>query len=81
MIIDVHGHFVPRDPLAAIRKEGRGFPSLRLIDDGGNLAIALLAESGHGRTGFPGAMISTLPRGNRQCARRRRPRSVLGGSG
>jgi hypothetical protein len=31
--------------------------------------------------GFPGAMISTLPRGNRQCARRRRPRSVLGGSG
>jgi hypothetical protein len=30
MIIDVHGHLVPPDLLAAIRKEGRGFPSLRL---------------------------------------------------
>jgi aminocarboxymuconate-semialdehyde decarboxylase len=40
MIIDVHGHLVPPDLLAAIRKEHGGFPSLRLIEDGGSLAIA-----------------------------------------
>jgi hypothetical protein len=70
MIIDVHGHFVPSDLLAAIRKEGRGYGARA----GAVLKAAVAA-------GFPGAMISTLPRGNRQCARRRRPRSVLGGSG
>jgi aminocarboxymuconate-semialdehyde decarboxylase len=40
MIIDVHGHLVPPDLLAAIRKECGRFPSLRLIEDGGALAIA-----------------------------------------
>jgi aminocarboxymuconate-semialdehyde decarboxylase len=40
MIIDVHGHLVPPDLLAAIRKERGRFPSLRLIEDGGALAIA-----------------------------------------
>jgi aminocarboxymuconate-semialdehyde decarboxylase len=40
MIIDVHGHLVPPDLLAAIRKESGRFPSLRLIEDGGALAIA-----------------------------------------
>jgi aminocarboxymuconate-semialdehyde decarboxylase len=39
MIIDVHGHLVPPDLLAAIRKERGRFPSLRLIEDGGALAI------------------------------------------
>jgi aminocarboxymuconate-semialdehyde decarboxylase len=40
MIIDVHGHLVPPDLLAVIRKEHGRFPSLRLIEDGGALAIA-----------------------------------------
>ena len=40
MIIDVHGHLVPPDLLATIRKERGRFPSLRLIEDGGALAIA-----------------------------------------
>jgi len=40
MIIDVHGHLVPPDLLAAIRKESGRFPSLRLIEDGASLAIA-----------------------------------------
>ena len=40
MIIDVHGHLVPPDLLAAIRKERGRFPSLRLIEDGPSLAIA-----------------------------------------
>jgi aminocarboxymuconate-semialdehyde decarboxylase len=39
MIIDVHGHLVPPDLLAAIRKEQGRFPSLRLVEDGG-MAIA-----------------------------------------
>jgi aminocarboxymuconate-semialdehyde decarboxylase len=40
MIIDVHGHLFPPDLLAAIRKERGGFPSLRLVEEGGGLAIA-----------------------------------------
>ena len=40
MIVDVHGHLVPPDLLAAIRKEQARFPSLRLIEDGGSLALA-----------------------------------------
>ena len=40
MIIDVHGHLVPPDLLAAIRKESGRFSSLRLIEDGTRLAIA-----------------------------------------
>src|SRR5215468_11650215 len=40
MIIDVHGHLVPPELLAAIRKESGRFRSLRLIEDGGALAIA-----------------------------------------
>jgi aminocarboxymuconate-semialdehyde decarboxylase len=40
MIIDVHGHLVPPDLLVTIRKERGRFPSLRLIEEGGALAIA-----------------------------------------
>jgi aminocarboxymuconate-semialdehyde decarboxylase len=40
MIIDVHGHLFPPDLLATIRKERGRFPSLRLIEEGGGLAIA-----------------------------------------
>ena len=40
MIIDVHGHLVPPDLLAAIRKEHGRFPSLRLVESGGGLALA-----------------------------------------
>ncbi len=39
MIIDVHGHLVPPDMLAAIRKEASRLPSLRLIEEGGALAL------------------------------------------
>jgi aminocarboxymuconate-semialdehyde decarboxylase len=40
MIIDSHGHLVPPDLLAAIRKERARFPSLRLVEDGASLALA-----------------------------------------
>ena len=40
MIVDVHGHFVPSDFVAAIRKERARFTSVRLIEDGGKLALA-----------------------------------------
>jgi aminocarboxymuconate-semialdehyde decarboxylase len=40
MIVDVHGHLVPRDFLGAIRKERERFPSVRLIEDGGKLALS-----------------------------------------
>jgi aminocarboxymuconate-semialdehyde decarboxylase len=40
MIVDVHGHLVPPALLDAIRKERAKFPSLRLIEDGGGLALA-----------------------------------------
>jgi aminocarboxymuconate-semialdehyde decarboxylase len=40
MIIDTHGHLVPPDLLSTIRKERARFPSLRLVEDGGGLALA-----------------------------------------
>jgi aminocarboxymuconate-semialdehyde decarboxylase len=40
MIIDTHGHLVPPDLLAAIRKERARFPSLRLVEDSASLALA-----------------------------------------
>jgi aminocarboxymuconate-semialdehyde decarboxylase len=45
MIIDVHGHLVPPDLLATVRRDWRRFASLRLVEDGatpanGNLALA-----------------------------------------
>jgi aminocarboxymuconate-semialdehyde decarboxylase len=40
MIIDVHGHLVPPDFVARLRKEHARFPSLRLVEEGGGLAIA-----------------------------------------
>jgi aminocarboxymuconate-semialdehyde decarboxylase len=40
MIVDAHAHLVPPDLLAAIRKDKDRFPSVRLIEDGGSLALA-----------------------------------------
>src|SRR3954451_6865921 len=40
MIIDVHGHLVPPDLLATIRKDSGRFASLRVVEDGAGLAIA-----------------------------------------
>ena len=40
MIIDVHGHLVPPDLLATIRKESGRLASLRVVEDGAGLAIA-----------------------------------------
>ena len=40
MIIDTHGHMIPPDVLASIRKEGPKLSSLRLIEDPAGLAIA-----------------------------------------
>jgi aminocarboxymuconate-semialdehyde decarboxylase len=40
MIIDCHGHLVPPDLLATIRKESARLPSLRLIEDPAGLALA-----------------------------------------
>ena len=40
MIVDCHGHLVPPDLLAAIRKDAARFPNVRQIEDGGSLALA-----------------------------------------
>jgi aminocarboxymuconate-semialdehyde decarboxylase len=40
MIVDCHGHLVPSDLLAAIRKDAARFPNVRQIEDGGSLALA-----------------------------------------
>ncbi len=40
MIVDCHGHLVPPDLLAAIRKDAALFPNVRQIEDGGSLALA-----------------------------------------
>src|SRR5262245_53585783 len=41
MIVDVHGHPLPPDLLAAIRKEAPRLPSLRRIGEGGARALAV----------------------------------------
>ena len=40
MIVDCHAHLVPPELLAAIRKDAAKFPDVRLIEDGGSLALA-----------------------------------------
>jgi aminocarboxymuconate-semialdehyde decarboxylase len=40
MIIDVHGHLVPPDLVAQIRRDHGRFPSLRLIEQGESVALA-----------------------------------------
>jgi aminocarboxymuconate-semialdehyde decarboxylase len=40
MIIDSHGHLVPLDFLAAVRRERAHFPSLRFVEEGPSLALA-----------------------------------------
>jgi aminocarboxymuconate-semialdehyde decarboxylase len=40
MIVDCHAHLVPPELLAAIRKGAAKFPNVRLIEDGGSLALA-----------------------------------------
>jgi aminocarboxymuconate-semialdehyde decarboxylase len=40
MNIDCHSHLVPASLLEAVRKEKGSFPSLRLIEDGGNVGFA-----------------------------------------
>jgi aminocarboxymuconate-semialdehyde decarboxylase len=39
MIVDCHAHLVPPNLLAAIRKNAARFPNVRLIEDGGGLAL------------------------------------------
>ena len=40
MIIDVHGHLVPPDLVAQIRKDHGRLPSLRLVEQGESVALA-----------------------------------------
>jgi aminocarboxymuconate-semialdehyde decarboxylase len=40
VIVDTHGHLVPPDLLAAIRKDGPKLPSLKIIDSDAGLALA-----------------------------------------
>jgi aminocarboxymuconate-semialdehyde decarboxylase len=40
MIVDCHAHLVPLELLAEIRKDAAKFPNVRLIEDGGSLALA-----------------------------------------
>jgi aminocarboxymuconate-semialdehyde decarboxylase len=40
VIIDTHGHLVPPDLLAAIRRDGPKLPSLKIIDNDAGLALA-----------------------------------------
>jgi hypothetical protein len=69
MIIDVHGHLVPPELLAAIRKESGCFRSLRLIEDGASLAIAF---AGGGAAALPQREVAKM-------ALHQRRRNVCGG--
>jgi aminocarboxymuconate-semialdehyde decarboxylase len=40
MIVDCHAHLVPPELLAEIRKDAAKFPNVRLIEDGGSLALS-----------------------------------------
>ena len=40
MIVDCHAHLVPPDLLAAVRKDAKRFPSLKLIEDSDSLAFS-----------------------------------------
>jgi aminocarboxymuconate-semialdehyde decarboxylase len=40
MIIDTHGHLIPPDLLVTVHKETVRMPSLRIIEEGGGLALA-----------------------------------------
>jgi aminocarboxymuconate-semialdehyde decarboxylase len=40
MIVDSHAHLMPSDHIAAIRKERARFPSVKVIDEGGSIALA-----------------------------------------
>jgi aminocarboxymuconate-semialdehyde decarboxylase len=40
MIVDCHAHLVPPELLVAIRTDAAKFPNVRLIEDGGSLALA-----------------------------------------
>ena len=40
MIIDTHGHMIPPELLATIRKEGPRLPALRIVEDPAGLALA-----------------------------------------
>jgi aminocarboxymuconate-semialdehyde decarboxylase len=40
MIVDCHGHLVPPPLIEAIRREAGGFPSLRVIEEGGSIALS-----------------------------------------
>jgi aminocarboxymuconate-semialdehyde decarboxylase len=40
MIIDAHAHLMPQDLIDVIRKERARFPSLKVIEEGGSIALA-----------------------------------------
>ena len=40
MIVDSHAHLMPSDHIAAIRKERARFPSVKVIEEGGSIALA-----------------------------------------
>jgi aminocarboxymuconate-semialdehyde decarboxylase len=40
MIVDSHAHLVPPELIAAVRTERARFPSVRVIDEGGSIALA-----------------------------------------
>ena len=42
MIVDCHAHLVPQALLDAMRKERARFPSVRLIEDGGNVSFSFV---------------------------------------
>src|SRR5713101_3879203 len=53
MIIDAHGHLVPPDLVATIRKERKRFASLRLIEDASSSGTSLALAFASGKPSRP----------------------------
>jgi aminocarboxymuconate-semialdehyde decarboxylase len=76
MIIDCHAHLVPPALLEAIRAEKAGFPSVRLIEEGGSLGFAF---AGHKPTRPVSKLLSDIPARLNWLDANRIDRQVVGG--
>src|SRR6202142_1240269 len=76
MIVDCHAHLVPPELLAAIRKDAARFPNVRLIEDGGGLALAF--AGGKRRRAVP-KPLSDIPARLAWMAKQSIDKQVVGG--
>ena len=76
MIIDCHAHLVPPSLLDAIRSDAQGFPSIRLIEDGGSLGFSFAGGKPTRPVSRP---LSDLPARMKWMDEQKIERQVVGG--